>query len=391
MNRTKLCIADITNEHKSYKPSPLVEIGGKSVDPTLLDLGINNQDLDALYNSMLFNPSKSLLNGAGQYATTLFTDHADTTSYRFLNGTVRVIQNKAVSAISLNNIQSGQDIFDLYMVSSSNQSSNLSTTTVSPSTTTTTTPSAISTDDTAAARQTTFRATYGYFDPIVADERLLVAGYFSKNVPEIAILNIQSFETTNSSEFQSVVQTFLAKCKSAGKTRLIIDVRGNPGGKVFNGFDTFRQLFPSNDLIMKQRSRSHPAFLAISRAVSTLSPLTLDELNSIESEGDQSKGDVTALTHEVEGRTSEFSYKNNQKPAGLAFSSWADFAGPRKAHGDVFTNYFSPNLSNSVINEVFGGLDVSGTGAEANIAPQVFDKSNVVIVSTELPQIATFI
>lgn len=45
-------------------------------------------------------------------------------------------------------------------------------------------------------------------------------------------------------EFQRAVQTLIEDAKAAGKTKLIVDVSANGGGLIFQGHDTFRQLFP---------------------------------------------------------------------------------------------------------------------------------------------------
>ena len=48
---------------------------------------------------------------------------------------------------------------------------------------------------------------------------------------DVAVLSISTFEITTPPdiiEFSEVVENFLAACRSAGRTRLIIDVRQNP-------------------------------------------------------------------------------------------------------------------------------------------------------------------
>lgn len=45
-------------------------------------------------------------------------------------------------------------------------------------------------------------------------------------------------------EFQRAVQILIEEAKAAGKTKLIVDVSANGGGLIFQGHDTFRQLFP---------------------------------------------------------------------------------------------------------------------------------------------------
>jgi len=45
-------------------------------------------------------------------------------------------------------------------------------------------------------------------------------------------------------EFQNAFRSILATAKAAGKTKVIMDIRGNGGGTVADGFDWFTQLFP---------------------------------------------------------------------------------------------------------------------------------------------------
>ena len=60
---------------------------------------------------------------------------------------------------------------------------------------------------------------------------------------DVTVLSISTFEITTPPdiiEFSEVVENFLAACGSAGKTRLIIDVRQNPGGKIYLVYDAFK-------------------------------------------------------------------------------------------------------------------------------------------------------
>jgi len=64
---------------------------------------------------------------------------------------------------------------------------------------------------------------------------------------DVAVLNAASFDAkgiANVTEFLTKSASFLATCKSAGKDRLIVDVRNNLGGDVILGYALFLQLFP---------------------------------------------------------------------------------------------------------------------------------------------------
>ena len=67
---------------------------------------------------------------------------------------------------------------------------------------------------------------------------------------------------------QAVIKRFLAASKLAGKTKPIIDLQGNGGGSVYNGFDSLKQLFPTVEPFGGTRFRSTPFVDYISNAYS---------------------------------------------------------------------------------------------------------------------------
>jgi Peptidase family S41 len=88
----------------------------------------------------------------------------------------------------------------------------------------------------------------GFPEPdITGPSDVFINGYFLKhpNVPNLAVLAIQTFDTKTHAEaqgFQSVVQQFLAEAKSRGIEKVILDVQSNSGGRVFLGYDAFLQV-----------------------------------------------------------------------------------------------------------------------------------------------------
>jgi len=77
-----------------------------------------------------------------------------------------------------------------------------------------------------------------------------------RNVAVFSILSFGSKQvpfTFTGREFQAVIQNFLAAAKAAGKTKLIIDLQANPGGRITLGYDTFKQLFPNIDPLRRFR------------------------------------------------------------------------------------------------------------------------------------------
>ena len=59
------------------------------------------------------------------------------------------------------------------------------------------------------------------------------------------VLSLESFEPASSAEeLQDAFTTFLMGANAAGKTKLIIDLRDNGGGRLFLGYDLFKQVSP---------------------------------------------------------------------------------------------------------------------------------------------------
>lgn len=121
-----------------------------------------------------------------------------------------------------------------------------------PKPTPTASASAISTATASASATTTPAASPtaapapGYPEPVIISSDHVVSGYYlnSTGFEDVAVLSMLTFEPELPSEFQYVVQTFIADAKAAGKTKMVIDVSANGGGYILQGYDTFRQFFP---------------------------------------------------------------------------------------------------------------------------------------------------
>jgi hypothetical protein len=366
----------------SYKPSPVTHIDGIDIDEALLDFSSQFQDEDALYNSMFFNPAKVAFEGKGRYSLSDFSYHPDNTTYQFLNGSTMAIENTAETSISLEGVESGQDIFDIFLDSgSANGSDDSSASASSQGSETSAAPSSSTT-----ATATPLPTELGYPSPVISDSKNTISGYFLKTAPDVAVLNVQTFEAATGDEFQSVVEKFLAQCRSTKKTRLIIDLRGNPGGIFYTGYDLFKQLFPSLQIISKTRFRSHPATNVIGSAVSQVSSITVPEAKELIGHLNLTTDEGCKKYLSDQAKSSVFNYRNNLiRPDGPTFSSWADLYGPQSMNGDNYTEYQSSSFSNSGLDLVYSnGLVVSGYGDKKHIAPQAFDNSNIVVVSIAL-------
>ncbi|TGZ83627.1 hypothetical protein EX30DRAFT_368962 [Ascodesmis nigricans] len=162
-----------------------------------------------------------------------------------------------------------------------------------------------------------------------------------------AFLEIQ----TKSNNFLTMFSTFITRtiqvAKSAGITRILIDVTGNGGGYASLGQDMARQLFPDSEKIFfGQNMRWNPV----------LSAMLL-------------QGDETQING------SFFDIGHHLQPDGTDFNSMADMLGPVHRDGDYFTKISIPDEieTNEEMNDVLE-QDYSG--------PDPFKQKNVVVVTS---------
>jgi hypothetical protein len=206
----------------AVKPSPVVSINGYNVTSFLLHEQGGNQngkemiqrDPDSEYNTMFYS-LRSIVsgssNGLGYFATPgIVTSPMFNYVLSFQNGTVSNISNFATPSISFKNISSGPDLF-----------------------------AAVYSEQLVGTDQGVDAGAFDlsvYPEPVIQHSGGIVAGYFlnTTGYTDTAVLALLSFlPATNQAgqEYQSVVQSFLAACLNAGKTKLVIDLSGNPGGE----------------------------------------------------------------------------------------------------------------------------------------------------------------
>lgn len=169
-------------------------------------------------------------------------------------------------------------------------------------------------------------------------------------------------------EFQAVMQTMLAEMKRDGKTKLVVDLQGNGGGVIINGFDSFRQLFPATQDRVLARQRIGPTYSILSRVVS-------DQLGNSTVQGTLDPTRVNLIQ-------SPFNVNFDLSQNRSAFKSFAEKFGPFPVNGDQFSglqqnNWDDPNFTS---NETTGaGMDVTGYGSRKNFT-QPFPAANIVMV-----------
>ena len=307
------------------------------------------QDLDALYNSVFYSPATvGLDEGLGNFAGSPFTQQSDTYVLTFENGTSRVfnatasIQGSYATAIP----ESGEDFFNLLTSADPNVSSSSPTTTMTNSSS----PSSLPLGPT-------------YPSPIIKHSENFISGYYMNETDnaDVAVLNVGSFFINDpelQAEFLNVSSQFLTQSASAGKRRLIVDVRNNPGGAVVLGYLLFQQLFP--DLIPYSGIR-----LRGSDAADTLGQIA----SAIPV---QNRNDYLLAELPFDAQTLL------QKPNGTNFTSWQQFYGPLQQHDDSFSHIASQRYSSIAYNTyLLGQLDNSTV-----IPPQAFASEDITLVSS---------
>ncbi|KAK5743015.1 hypothetical protein LTR17_003028 [Elasticomyces elasticus] len=85
------------------------------------------------------------------------------------------------------------------------------------------------------------------YTPVPTTNTELARFEYYPQPPDAVVLACSSFTSDDEDviEYKNVFRSVLATAASAGKTKLIIDLRGNVGGDAAALLDIFKQLFPS--------------------------------------------------------------------------------------------------------------------------------------------------
>jgi hypothetical protein len=228
-------------------------------------------------------------------------------------------------------------------------------------------------------RQTEQPTATGFPKPEVLHSEAVIGGYYlsGSGYDDVAVLSVPSFspETEEGpAEFQDITGSFLKDAAAAGKKKLVIDLRGNGGGRVFLGYDMFKQLFPSMDPYGASQFRANEAFDLVGQFMTeVLKDTTYDDaLKDFETNGEQSTAGI--LWQSI------FNYKLPLTVENKNFTSWADYFGPHNINGDNFTSISRKDLNNYFSDDL--SLDVTGyrTRASKLNKNQPFKSENIVLL-----------
>jgi len=323
-------------------PSPIISINDEPAADYLLRVGLESQqyqDPDAIYNLLFYSiPLTQQNNGnAFKVGGHPFGFASENITYLFANGTTLSQSNFAILNVPFDGVDGGATLFNIFEIpfstASDSSSTNATTTTISTTT-----------------------SILGYPTPVVLHRDGYTGGYFLDN-SDVAVLAINAFanraETEDANVIQqNVIKQFFAACKAARKTKLIVDLQANGGGHIENGYDAFKQIFPTIEPFGATRFRSTPLAQYISELTST---------DGVYNYTFFSEYQVQAV---VDANLEDF-------------ANYTDFIGPQKIYGDNFTALMRYNLSDPTIQLPFV---ISGYYNNTNIAPQHFAAEDIVIL-----------
>lgn len=148
---------------------------------------------------------------------------------------------------------------------------------------------------------------------------------------DVAVLSVNSFDTDSDSgdagdpEFLETSLQFLGNCKSAGKCKLIVDVRNNSGGDIPLAYKLLQLLFPDIVPYSQIRFRTSDAAKALGQIGSSTSV----------------QNDPQADLRDNSGGFAFAYQKFLERHDGSNFTSWQQLYGPVPQNNDLFSNTFA--------------------------------------------------
>ncbi|KAI5196320.1 hypothetical protein E4T38_08569 [Aureobasidium subglaciale] len=364
----------------SFTPSPIVEIDGQNATEYLLNWSQfgSLQDRDALWNNLFYIPAQVSLGTSGTGTGTFsgsgrgrYAYPGATTTFVFANGSTVNNQNFARVLANFANITSGADIYREFFAVPEDAYENALDLAVSTTSSATSSATGNATSSTSSTSTTSTPAP-GYPSPIVRQSNNLNGGYFldQPGFEDVAVLSVPSFVGSGDveEEFQNVNSELIAAALAANKTKLIIDVSANGGGTILQGYDLFKQLFPSILPYGATRFRAHEAFDILGQEYSAIAadyPRNLNQTDDI-----------------LDIESSAWNYRTDADVNYEPFTSWPEKYGPHEfgPGPDNFTSIIRWNLSDVLTPLNSGGIYVSGYLNRSNVTVQPFATENIVLV-----------
>jgi Peptidase family S41 len=320
----------------------------------------NFEDHDAAFNHLFWSPASNALElnnggpvqgmfGGSGPARLLYP--GPTTTLKFRNGTEKTFENFAKVNVDFTGVDDGESFYRTFCTGSPKESPTLtsSTSLASNASLPSATPSSANIRDPVVLTPNT----PAYPQPLIRHPSNLNAGYYLNfssysSVAVLSVINfVDGYDTQVESDFQATNRNFLHLAKSAGKTKLIIDLSGNNGGTVFHAFDLFKQLFPHLEPYGASRFRAFPEIDAIGQHIADMSDVF-------------SNGTNTTEKYLEAAKDASFNYRLELDANMHNFPSWSSLYGPHVIPGrDSFSNLLRWNFSSPLLT-VDGGFNVTG-------------------------------
>lgn len=348
---------------EGWTPSPISQINNQSAEDYVQKWSVNFEyhEDHARYNELFPNQATISYQGFSSQFGRSSTPDGDYTYVKHENGTtVRYINTASIWKNAFNGVVDADSFYANFL----NQGP----------------PSSTKKREADAAKEKRAQASAtGFPSPAILHSEGVIGGYYlsGSGYDDVAVFSVPSFapETkTGPEEFQNLIGTFLSDATSKGKKKLVIDLRGNGGGRVFLGYDLFKQLFPSEDPYGASTFRASEALDLTGQYVT----MELENVTYNDALADYSKnggnGRLVTLWQSI------FNYKFPITVDNKNFTSWEQYFGPQTRNGGNFTvpsrkdllNFFADDLS----------LDVTGYRTRANKLnmKQPFDAKNIVML-----------
>ncbi|KAK3618254.1 hypothetical protein LTR56_003843 [Elasticomyces elasticus] len=337
----------------SYTPSAVTNINGVDSETWLNEFAALNpwdHDPDANYNNIFVNIPRAAVTdwwGGSYIAGWLY--QGDDTVLTFANDTVRHVHTYARTSCDLSGVTDGPSFFRQctsqkhptikHREGASRDSSQNAYTPV---------PTA----------DWSLRRPRRSLQPFVTTSDMTLAGYFPPDQPDVVVVACPSLGPANNYDFQNAFGLILATARLEGKSKLILDLRGNGGGIVRMGYDMFKQLFPGKVPYGSANLAAFPLVNALGNITTYQMAINnWTDRNAMPLVDYDVIDDLTiSLTH---------------------YDSWADFYGPVQRNGGNFTNLKRYNMTDRYS---FGTSPV-GYGNDIRPQPQTFASDDIVILS----------
>ncbi|KAF2734899.1 hypothetical protein EJ04DRAFT_227977 [Polyplosphaeria fusca] len=366
--------------NSSFKPSAVKTINGQNATEYLynVSLVVDFHTPDAQYNR-LFPNQPSLASGGdvdGPWAAPVIYDGPET-KFGFENGSSSTIPTIAQirPGMDFTNVTDGPSFFNAFCQGPPEVAAEEA----APTATLEAASSAVATPSATRTLTPT-----GYPKPIAQSSSLSFMGYYLNGTyNDVAVVAFPNFEpkigpgsneTAGTIEYQKMLRKFLADAVKDGKKKLVIDTRGNGGGFIDIGFETFKQLFPDTVPYGGSRYRAHEAFEIFSSA---LADLALNEtLKTKEPE----------LYESIQKGAPTFVFEDILNDTNQPFTSFRDYYGPYEFGNDSFTAIRRYNFSNNIDGYTNAGqgpeltIELTGYLSNSPPPPQPFKPENMVIL-----------